>query len=109
MNKYPNLQELIKYHPYSEATVCGHAGIEPELLHAILEGSEAFAPAEVIAIARLYECPVDVISCPCLIMLDMTRIRHKKMVRDVVSIYKQLGRMAEGGNNEAEGYLKWAA
>ncbi len=108
MNTYPNLQELVKYHPYGENTACDHAEIEPELLHAAFKGEELLTPAEIISIARLYGCPAGVIVCPKLIMLDMGRPRHKKMVMEVDCIYIQLKCMARDGNRESEKYLELA-
>lgn len=108
MNKYPNLQELLKYHPYGENTACDHAEIGPELLHAAFKGEELLTPVEAISIARLYGCPAGVIGCPGLIMLDMGRPRHKKMVTEVDCLYIQLKYMAGCGNQEAEKYLEHA-
>ncbi len=34
--RYPNLAELYDYHPYREPAMCDHAGIEMELLYAVL-------------------------------------------------------------------------
>lgn len=108
MNRYPNLQELITYYPCGEPTVCDHAGIEPELLQAVLNGDEVLMPVEVMGLSRLYGCPAGVISCPKVIMLDMGRYRQKKIVWHVNSIFMQLKCMAEGGNKKAEKYLQWA-
>lgn len=108
MNKYPNLQELFKYHPYGENTACDHAEIGPELLHAAFKGEELLTPFEVISIARLYGCPAGVIECPKLTMLDMGRRRHKKMVMEVDCLYIQLKCMARDGDREAEKYLEYA-
>lgn len=58
MTKYPNLLELNKYHPYRWPVVCDHAGIEPELLQAVLEEGEPLLPAELLGIARLYGVPI---------------------------------------------------
>lgn len=108
MTGYPNLQELITWHPYGEPVICDHARIEPELLHAALEGKEGLTQIEVIAIARLYGCPASVISCPNLVKLDAGRLRHKKMFREVCCIYFELKRMSREGNRDAEKYLGWA-
>lgn len=108
MNKYPNLCELIQYHPYSSHTVCDHANIEPEVLQAALEGRETLTPDEVLAIARLYGCPAHVIDCAELIMLGMGKLKHNKMVMEIDSIYIWLKHMANEGNPKAEEYLEWA-
>ncbi len=107
MSRYPNLQELITYYPCGEPAVCDHAGIEPELLHVVLQGEEALTSIEVMRLSRLYRCSASVITCPSLIMLDMGRYRHKKIAWRVNSIFMQLKCMAEGGNKEAEKYLQW--
>lgn len=93
MNKYPNLRELMQYHPYGNHTICDHANIEPEVLQAALEGRETLAPDEVLAIARLYGCPAHVIDCTKLIMLDMGKLKHNKMVMEIDFIYIWLKHM----------------
>lgn len=108
MNKYPNLQELIKYHPYGETVVCEYARIEPELLHAALDGKEVLTPIEIIAIARLYGCSAGVLNHPKVIMLDMNKLKHNRMVTEIDFMRIRLKCMARHGNLEAKKYLEWA-
>lgn len=108
MNKYPNLLEMLKYYPCGEPAVCDHAGIEPELLHAALNGDEPLTLDEIMGISRLYGCPVSMIGCHKVIMLDMGRWRHKKLVAEVDNLYIRLKCMAGEGNQEAEKYMKLA-
>lgn len=107
MTKYPNLNELINYHPYGKPAVCDHAGIEPELLEAVLIGGESLTGTEILGLARLYRCPIGVLGNSEIVMLDMGKLKHKKMVREVELIYIQLRSMADGGNQDAEKYLNW--
>lgn len=110
MTRYPNLLELHKYHPYGEPAMCDHAGIEPELLHAVLYDNELLEPAEVRGLSLLYGCPVGVLMHHDAVMLDMGRMRHRAMAEEVRDLYIQLQRMAQDGNREAEkylGYVKW--
>ena len=108
MTRYPNLLELHNYYPCGEPAVCDHAGIEPELLLAVLDGEGLLEPAEIRGLARLYGCPVGVLDYPKVIMLDMGRWKHRKMAAEVDSLYMQLKWMARTGNAEAEKYLGWA-
>ncbi len=106
ITRYPNLAELHRYHPYGEPAMCDHAGIEPELLHAVLSDGEPLRYAELLGLARLYGCPVSVLACQKLIMLDTDRLRHKKMIAGVDNLYIWLKCMAREGNQKAERYLE---
>lgn len=106
--RYPNLAEMLEYHPYSDCTVCDHARIEPELLDAVLNEGEVLEFSEILGIARLYECPMGVLEHGKVIMLDMGRWRHRNMVAEISSLHIQLHCMAEEGNQEAEKYLEQA-
>lgn len=105
MTKYPNLLELIRYYPCGTPAVCDHAGIEPELLGAVLDGAEELTPVEIMGLSRLYGCPAGVLYHPGVIMLDMGRMKHHRMVKDVVSIHGQLLDMAAEGNRKAAQYI----
>lgn len=102
--RYPNLAELHDYHPYGEPAMCDHAGIEPELLHAVLRDGELLKHGELLGLARLYGCPVGVLACHKLIMLDTDRFRHRKMIAEVDKLYTRLKCMAREGNQRAERY-----
>lgn len=106
MTKYPNLVELLRYYPCGTGTVCDHAEIEPELLEAVLEGTEALMPVEIMRLAQLYECPAGILNHPEAIMLDMGRMKHQRMMKEVVSIHTQLQAMAAGGNQKAAEYIE---
>lgn len=105
MTKYPNLSELLQYYPCGTGTVCDHAEIEPELLEAVLDGTEELTPVEIIRLSRLYRCPAGVLEHPAVLMLDMDRPKHKRMVQEVDCVYMQLMAMAGDGNLKAEQYL----
>ena len=108
MTKYPNLLELNKYHPYGEPAICGHAGIEPELLQAVLEDSGLLLSDELRGIARLYGVPRGLLECRKVSMLDMKKWRHWKLVGEIDALYIKLKCMAREGNQKAEKYLGWA-
>lgn len=105
MTKYPNLVELLRYYPCGTPAVCDHAEIEPELLEAVLDGTEELMPVEIMRLSRLYECPVGVLNHPEVIMLDMGRMKHQRMMKEIVSIHTQLQTMAAGGTQKAKEYL----
>lgn len=84
--------------------MCDHAGIEPELLHAVLRDGELLKHGELLGLARLYGCPVGVLACHKLIMLDTDRFRHRKMIAEVDKLYTRLKCMAREGNQRAERY-----
>lgn len=106
MTKYPNLVELLRYYPCGIPAVCKHAEIEPELLAAVLDGTEVLTPVEIMGLARLYKCPVGVLNYPEVIMLDKYRWRHMQMILEADRIYMRLRAMAGAGNERAAGYIK---
>ena len=108
MTRYPNLLELHRYHPYGEPAMCGHAGIEPELLHAVLYDGEPLEHAEIMGLARLYGCPAGVLLHRRTIMLDMGRRRHRAMAEEVCALYAGLQHMADAGNQDAGKYQGYA-
>lgn len=108
MTKYPNLLELHKYHPYGDPALCDYAGIEPELLHAVLEDGETLLPEEIGGAARLYRVPSSLLKCRKVSMLDMKKRRHWKLVGEIDALYVKLKCMAREGNQKAEKYLEWA-
>ena len=89
--------------------MCDHAGIEPELLHIVLYDGELLEPAEISGLARLYGCPVGVLKCPKVIMLEMGRRKHSAMAAEVCSLYIRLKHMAQDDKNaDAEKYMGYA-
>ncbi len=109
MTLYPNLAELIKYYPCHETTVCDYAEIEPEVLHAVVNDGEKLRYMELVGLSRLYECPIGVLAHQEVIMMDMSRWKHKKMAAAVDSLYMQLKYMAKcEGNEEAKSRLERA-
>ena len=88
--------------------MCDHAGIEPELLYAVLHNGEPLEYAELLGLAGLYGCLVSVLICPKIIMLDPGRLRHRKMIAQVDNLYLWLKCMAREGNQAAKRWLKLA-
>lgn len=106
MTKYPNLVEIMKYHPYGERTACDHARIELELLHAVMNEGEPLETIEIIQLAKLYQCPAEILTRYKIIMLDLNRWKHNKMASQVDALYLQLKYMAKcQGNLKAKKYL----
>lgn len=104
--RYPNLAELYDHHPYREPAMCDHAGIEMELLYAVLHNGEPLEYGELLGLARLYGCPVSVLACPKVIMLDTGRFRHRKMITEADNLYLRLKCMAREGNEKAKRWLE---
>lgn len=82
-NPYPNLKELINYHPYHINTFAYFADVELNLLEAALIGEEKLEADELIAISYYSGVPFGVLTAPSLIVLNPLRPKHKKMVAEV--------------------------
>lgn len=103
--KYPNLIEVQKQ---SCLYVGYFANVTDELVLAAFRGEEGLTADEIQRVARYNGIPYSVLVCPKVIMLDMERRRHRKMVAEVNNLYIQLKCMAREGNPKAEKYLEWA-
>lgn len=103
--KYPNLIEVQKQ---SCLYVGYFANVTDELVLAAFRGEEKLTDDEIRRVARYNGIPLSVLTCPKVIMLDMGRRRHRKMVGEVDNLYIQLKCMAREGNQEAEKYLESA-
>lgn len=90
--------------------MCNHAGIEPELLQAVLEDGELLLQVEIRGLARLYDVSSGLLECPRVVMLNMARRRHSAMAAEMCVLYIQLRHMALDGNQEAvkyQGFNEW--
>ena len=101
--KYPNLIEVQKQ---SCLYVGYFANVTEELVLAAFRGEEELAADEIWRVAHYNGIPLSVLTCPKVIMLDMGRWRHRKMVAEVDNLCIRLKCMAREGNQEAEKYLE---
>ena len=101
--RYPNLVEIHGGMPTDY-----FAEVTKELMLAVFRGEEDLTLEEICRIARYNGIPLSVLVCPKLIMLDMSRRRHRKMVAEVDNLFIRLKCMAREGNQKAEKYLEWA-
>ncbi len=103
--RYPNLIEVRKQGClYIEI----FANVTRELLLAAFRGEEKLTDDEIRRVARYNGIPYSVLACPKVIMLDMGRWRHRKMVAEVNDLYILLKCMAQQGNQKAAEYLHGA-
>lgn len=103
--KYPNLIEAQK----QSCLYIGYfANVTEELVLATFRGEEELTADEIWRVARYNDIPLSVLTCSKVIMLDMRRWRHRKMVAEVNNLYIQLKCMARRGNQKAAGYLHGA-
>lgn len=103
--KYPNLIEVQKQ---SGLCVGYFANVTEELLLAVFRGEEELTPDEIWRVARYKGIPYSVLICPKVIMLDVERWRHRKMIGEVDNLRIQLKCMAMKGNQKAKEYLEQA-
>ena len=104
-NPYPNLKELIKYHPYHISTFANFANVELDLLEAALIGEEELTPGELMGISCYGRIPLGVLVSPSLIMLDPSRPKHKKMVAEAGRALGIIMDAAEAGSPAAADFM----
>lgn len=81
--RYPNLTEVYKWHPYSDATFARYAGITTRLFNEVIKGDEKLTFTEMMNISRSIKMPVRALSCPKLIMLSKDNYKHRTMADEV--------------------------
>ena len=81
--RYPNLAEIIRFHPYHIDTFAGFGEVTTELLVAGIKGDEDLRIDELSKIARYAGISMGIITCPLLIKLDRFRYRHIVMVGEL--------------------------
>lgn len=103
--KYPNLTEVFRWHPYSDATFADHAGITTRLFREVISGDEELTPMELWGISRLIKMPANALNCPKLIMLDKDNYKHKNMVNAITEAIKQINEYSAKGSRRVKEYI----
>lgn len=106
MTKYPNLGEVVKYHPYHICTFANHADVTMDLFQAALDGQEELHSDEIRKISKLIKTPVSVLSSPNRIMLDKNRFKHKQMISQLMSKRVYIRECFQSGSLEAETFMR---
>ena len=104
-NPYPNLRELIKYHPYHVGTFANFANVELDLLEAALIGEEELTAGELMGISCYGRVPLGVLASPSLVMLDPLSLKHKKMVAEAGGALGIIMDAAEAGSPAAADFM----
>lgn len=104
---YPNLSEIIKYHPYHISTFAGFAEVTTELFEATLEGEEELMDDEMRKIARYAGIPVSVLRCPQKIMLDKHNLKHQKMIADLLNQLPEIAEKEKRGSKTAADFMRY--
>lgn len=105
---YPNLNEMVKYHPYGIPAICDHGNIEADLLNEVLTANAILEENELRGIARLYGCSYDFLASPTLAKLNNKKYKHRQYGFEISRLFLLLKEMTDQGNNEAAKYLSWA-
>lgn len=105
--KYPNLAEVIKYHPYNICAFADFADVTTELLSAVIEGAENLTEQELRGIARYSGIPYSILACPRLIRMDRSRYRHRMMVEELVNSLRGIQKAQKAGSYEADIFMRY--
>ena len=104
---YPNLIEIITYHPYHVSTFANYAEVTGELLQEVLKGREELLPEEIRNISKYAGLSKSVLMCPKLIMLDIRRYRHRTMINELLEKARYIQRCQENGSHAADVFMKY--
>lgn len=104
---YPNLAEIIKYHPYDISTFADFADVTTEFMEAVTRSEKELTMQELYGIARYSSIPCSVLACPHLIRMDRFRYRHKVMVEELVNALSEIQEAQETGSREADSFMKY--
>lgn len=112
--KYPNLAELVYYHPYNYVTFADHANITNGLMEAVITAGEELTKEELHGMWRLInsdsrhpEIDFSVLVCPKLIMLDNQHIRHCRMIDELSGVFLKVMDYRDSGSREAQKFLDY--
>lgn len=105
--KYPNLAEIIKYHPYDIGSFADFADVTTELLSAVIEGAENLTEQELRGIARYSGIPFSILACPHLIRMDRSRYRHRIMVEELADELYGIQEAQKAGSYEADLFMRY--
>ena len=104
---YPNLSEIIKYHPYHIHTFANFANVTQRLMEAALIGKEKLTEKELSGIAKYTGIPFSVLQCRKLIVLNKNNYRHRKMMQTLEEYLRVIWTMEKRGSREAAHYMKY--
>ncbi|GLB28148.1 hypothetical protein LAD12857_00710 [Lacrimispora amygdalina] len=104
---YPNLIEIITYHPYHVSTFANFAEVTGELLQEVLKGQEELSLGEIYNISKYAGLSMSVLMCPKLIKLDFCRYRHRTMINELLERARYIQRCQENGSHAADVFMKY--
>lgn len=104
---YPNLVEIITYHPYHVSTFDNFAEVTGELLQEVLKGQEELSLGEIYNISKYAGLSMSVLMCPKLIKLDFCRYRHRTMINELLERARYIQRCQENGSHAADVFMKY--
>lgn len=107
MRAYPNLAEIINYHPYHIISFASFADVTVELLKAGIMGRENLEESEIFNIARYAGLPYSVLKCPKMIYLYKSRYRHEQMIDRLEKKLYEIWEAQKGGSKEADLYMRY--
>lgn len=102
---YPNLIEMIKYHPYHISTLADHAGVTTELMQEAAKGRMVLPPEERQRIARLYRIPSGLLFLPKLVRMNKGNRKHQKMVEELMAQLSAIHDHHRQGSREADTFM----
>lgn len=105
---YPNLAEVINYHPYHITSFADFANVTVELLKAGIAGQERIEENEIFNIARYTGIPYSVLKCPKMIYLHKSRYRHQQMIDRLEKKLYEIWEAQKSGSREADLYMRYS-
>lgn len=105
--KYPNLTELVKYHPYHISTFAGFANITVELLEKVLDGEEELQALETFQICKYTGVPCSVLFNHRLIILSKNNRKHRAMIDDLHKKLYEVWEYEKKGYQYAITYMRY--
>ena len=104
---YPNLAELIKYHPYHIRTFAKFADVSDDLLEAVLRGEEELMAWELRGISQYAGVPYGVLACPKVVTMHKGNSKHCKMMEELDKALYRIWEAQKAGSKNAEMYMRY--
>lgn len=103
--RYPDLSEIVQYHPYHISTFASFANVTNELMDAVIYGNEELTVEELRNISKYTGVPLSVLICPKLITLDRKRLKHRKMMKQLDDKLYEIWEWQKKGSKYADQYM----
>lgn len=105
--KYPNLIELLRYHPYDISTFANFADVSTDTMRKIKSGEKEAYFETIYKIAYFTNIPYSILNCEKPIYLETRNKKHQQMIEELENNLCKIYVSYKFGSHEADDYMKY--